>query len=78
MYYGYNKSMKFENTPQEPQINDFMREKAAYMAKWQAEGNVDSEFDIVSSIEQQVLNGAMTPQEGILRLRGIDGGRIER
>ncbi len=48
------------------------------MTKWQAEGNVDSEFDVASTIRRQVEDGDITPTEGIDRLRGIDDSRIER
>ncbi|HMA77918.1 MAG TPA: hypothetical protein VKP88_02135 [Candidatus Paceibacterota bacterium] len=70
--------MSIENPQQELQLNDFMRELSAIMTKWQAEGNVDSEFDVASTIRRQVEDGDITPTEGIDRLRGIDDSRIER
>lgn len=59
-------------------LNDFMREMSALMGKWQAEGNVDSEFDVANTLKEQVEAGEITPEEGINRLRGIDASRIER
>lgn len=74
----YTNGMSFETSREEPQINDFMRELSAIMGKWQAEGNVDSEFDEAATIKRQVEDGDITPAVGISRLRGIDDSRIQR
>lgn len=47
-------------------------------AKWQAEGNVDSEFDVADSIKRQVEDGYIIPAAGNDQLRGIDDDRIQR
>jgi len=70
--------MKFENTPQQPTLNDFYIQKNVLMAKWTAEGNKDVEPSLVEDIQRQVDAQEITPQEGIWRLQGIDAGRIER
>jgi hypothetical protein len=67
-----------QSSEREPTINDFMQAWVAMKAKWQAEGNVDSEFDVADSIKEQVENGDITPREGITQLNAIDAGRIQR
>ncbi|MFN3692699.1 MAG: hypothetical protein ACK4SL_01200 [Candidatus Paceibacteria bacterium] len=71
--------MNFENNHEsEPTINDFMRERQYFLAKWTAEGNKDAEPSIVEGITKEVYEGIIAPREGIARLHGIDDNRIER
>lgn len=70
--------MNFETPKQEPTINEFMQHFSAMKAKWQAEGNVDSEFDDANKLQKQVEDGEITARDGIARLQGMDDARIER
>lgn len=71
--------MNFENNHEsEPTLNDFMRERQYFLAKWTAEGNKDAEPSMVEGITKKVHEGSITPREGIAQLRGIDDSRIER
>lgn len=59
-------------------MNDFLAELNIMMSKWTKEGNKDIEPSLTVSIKQQVVDGKITPKEGIWRLRSIDDERIER
>lgn len=78
MYGLYNTGMNFEQSSQEPTINDYMLSSQELRSKLLAGGNVDSEFDDISSIDRQVLNHEITPIEGQKKLQKLEASRIER
>lgn len=59
-------------------VNEAILRILALRAKFQAEGNVDSEHDVINSILTQLTAGAITPAAAVAQAEGLDQSRIER
>lgn len=72
----YNRAMSFEKV--EPSINQVLAVLSQLEAKFSAEGNVDSERDVLNNIRQRLIANKITPAEAITEGQALDAGRIER
>ena len=68
--------MNFEN--KWPKVNEAIGYVSEMRAKFQAEGNVDSENDVLNNLLIQLESGAINPDEAISQARSLDNSRIER
>jgi len=68
--------MSFEKV--EPSINQALAVLSQLEAKFSAEGNVDSERDVLNNIRQRLIANKITPAEAITEGQALDAGRIER
>jgi hypothetical protein len=68
--------MEFEKLG--PTVNEAMAFIHQLEAKFSAEGNIDSERDVLQSIRTRLMSAELTPQQAMREAQAVDDGRIER